>query len=31
MADLFTHNAPDYGEEDGLMGPPGTSIVISLR
>jgi hypothetical protein len=25
MADFFTHNAPNYGE-DTLMGPPGTSI-----
>jgi hypothetical protein len=33
MADFFTHNAPDYGEEgsDGLMGPPGTSIADRFR
>src|SRR5258707_11563407 len=22
MAEFFTHNAPDYGEEDTLLGPP---------
>jgi hypothetical protein len=21
MAEFFTHNAPDYGEEDTLLGP----------
>jgi hypothetical protein len=31
MADFFTHNAPDYGEEDGVMGPPGTSFADRLR
>jgi hypothetical protein len=31
MADFFTHNAPDFGEEDGVMGPPGTSIADRLR
>jgi hypothetical protein len=33
MADFYTHNAPDYGEEgsDGLMGPPGTSIADRFR
>lgn len=31
MADFFTHNTPDYGEEDGLMGPPGTSIADRFR
>jgi hypothetical protein len=31
MADFFTHNAPDLGEGDGIMGPPGTSIADSLR
>ncbi len=32
MADMFTHNAPDYGEEgDGVTGPSGTSIADRLR
>ena len=31
MAEFFTHNAPDYGEEDGIMGPPGTSIADKFR
>ena len=31
MADVFTHNAPDFGEEDGVMGPPGTWIADRLR
>jgi hypothetical protein len=31
MADFFTHNAPDYGEEDTLMGPPGTSVADKFR
>ena len=31
MADFFTHNAPDFGEDDGVMGPPGTSIADRLR
>jgi len=31
MTDFFTHNAPDFGEEDGVMGPPGTSIADRLR
>jgi hypothetical protein len=31
MADFFTRNTPDYGEEDTLMGPPGTSIADKLR
>jgi hypothetical protein len=31
MAEFFTHNAPDFGEEDGVMGPPGTSIADRLR
>ena len=33
MADFYTHNAPDYGDEgsDGIMGPPGTSIADRFR
>jgi hypothetical protein len=31
MAEFFTHNAPDYGEEDTVLGPPGTSIADKLR
>jgi hypothetical protein len=31
MADFFTHNTPDYGEEDTLMGPPGTSLTDKFR
>jgi hypothetical protein len=31
MADLFTHNAPDFEEGDGYLGPPGTSIADRLR
>ena len=31
MAEFFTHNAPDYGEEDSVMCPPGTSIADRLR
>jgi hypothetical protein len=30
MADFFTHNAPDFGEEDTLLGPPATSIADRL-
>jgi hypothetical protein len=31
MADMFTHNAPDYGEEDTISGPPETSIADRFR
>jgi hypothetical protein len=31
MTEFFTHNGPDFGEEDGLMGPPGTSIADKFR
>jgi hypothetical protein len=31
MAEFFTDNAPDFGAEDGLMGPPGTSIADRFR
>src|SRR5579871_3877755 len=31
MADFFTYNAPDYGGEDTVLGPPGTSIADKLR
>jgi hypothetical protein len=31
MADFYTHNAPDFGEDDGVMGPPGTSIADKFR
>src|SRR6266850_1247689 len=31
MAEFFTHNAPDYGEEDTLLGPPGTSMADRFR
>jgi hypothetical protein len=31
MAELFTHNTPDYGEEDSIIGPSGTSIADRLR
>jgi hypothetical protein len=32
MADFFTHNAPDFGEEgDGIMGPAGTSVADRFR
>ena len=30
MAD-YTQNAPDLGEDDGFLGPPGTSIADRLR
>ena len=31
MAEFFTHNAPDYGEEDTLTGSPGTPIADKFR
>lgn len=31
MAEFFTHNAPDFGEEGSYLGPPGTSIADRLR
>ncbi|BBZ98232.1 hypothetical protein BRDID11004_08590 [Bradyrhizobium diazoefficiens] len=31
MAEFFTHNAPDAGEEGSISGPPGTSIADKLR
>jgi hypothetical protein len=31
MADFFTHNAPDLGEDGTLLGPPGTSIADKFR
>ena len=30
MAD-YTQNAPDLGEDDGFLGPPGTSIADKFR
>jgi hypothetical protein len=31
MTEFFTRNAPDFGEEDSILGPPGTSIADKLR
>jgi hypothetical protein len=31
MAEFFTHNAPNFGKEDTIMGPPGTSIADKFR
>jgi hypothetical protein len=31
MAEFFTHNAPDFGEDDGFVGPPETSIADRFR
>ncbi|KJC34409.1 hypothetical protein [Bradyrhizobium sp. LTSP857] len=31
MTELFTHNAPDAGQEGSISGPPGTSIADKLR
>jgi hypothetical protein len=31
MTDTFTRNAPDYGEGDGVLGPPGTPVADRFR